>query len=354
MTSSLAANAKTKEKEVPVGTRAQYSDETKREVYLLYPLCLTREDRIDLADELGIESLAKLYNLGSRLDATRGHEIDADAIYFDSARLSLRDDPADLEWLPKHDRYIRNAWRHLHIEKVAFRLRRSEIAVAYRARHLGRRNVCYYWDANKVIEWLGISGRDLIELGQPRTDRSGKPLHTLELLPCRDRHGRYKIMLVSTTSMARVFAQNGYWKTLVDANGADRFFIKEVMEGVTAVQLTQELQQLRERIDEGGKLSKEERAKMRRLDDLLLGVGGETMFEPSVWVSHGHTSLNPLSENTFGWFFDPDADKGKMIGFDRDPHDLAAEDGESNGGFDYSAHLASFDPEETAAVAAEL
>jgi hypothetical protein len=347
---TMTAGTPAKKGTSSLGTRAQYSDETKRNIYLLYPLCLTREDRVDLAEEEGIESLAKLYNLGSRLDATRGHEIDADAVYFDKARLLLRDDPMSLDWLEKHDRYIKNAWRHLHIEKIAFRLRRSEISVAYRARHLGKRDVCYYWDVDKVLRWLGMDFRELFELTRPSLDeRTGKLKHTLELLPLRDRNHNFKVMLVSTMSLARVFIQDGYWKRLVDEYGADRYFIKEVLEGVTAVQLTQELQRLRERIDEGHKLTRDERTQMNHLDDLLLEVGGETLFERNVWVSHGHTALNPLSENCFGWFYDGSDEK--MLGFDRDPHELVA------GGprdFDYEEQMATFNPQETLAAAAAL
>ena len=306
-----------------MGTRAQYSDNTKRNIYLMYPLCLTREDRIDLAEEEGIESLAKLYNLGSRLDATRGHAIDADEVYFDIARLLIRDDPDTHAWLPKRDRYIKTAWRHLHIEKIAYRLRCSETAVAYRARQLGKRNVCYYWDARKVVRWLGLSGNELIELAKPRRHpRTKNPAHTLELYPCRDRQGNYKIMLVSTMSLARVFAQDGFWKKLVDARGADRFFIKEIMEGSAAVQMTQELTELRHRLERDDILSPAELRRLETLEEQVAAIGGEACFEPNVWVSHGHTSLNPYSDVCFGWFFDGYDEK--MDGYDLNPWDLAS------------------------------
>ena len=49
--------------------RARYSDEVKEEVRQLYPLCRTTADKEKLAKELGIGSVAKLYNLSSRLGA---------------------------------------------------------------------------------------------------------------------------------------------------------------------------------------------------------------------------------------------------------------------------------------------
>lgn len=298
-----------------MASRAQYSDWTKQQVSWLYPLCLTRDDRIDLAEDLGIESLAKLYNLGSRLEATRGHDTAVDEPWSDVARLMLRDDPETIEWLPRHDRYITNAWRHLFIEQIAFRLGVSETAVAYRARQLGLRNVCAYWDAKKVIKWLGIDGRELVKLAN-RTDSK----HSLELFPCCDSQGAYKIMLVSTMSLARVFAQDGFWKVLVDERGADRFFIKEVMEGAVAVQMTQEMLDLRKQLDEKG-MASSDLDQLELLETKVDASGGITTFEPNAWVSHGHTALNPRSSVCFGWFFDGSDEK--MIGWADDPRELA-------------------------------
>jgi hypothetical protein len=299
-----------------VGTRAQYSEATKREVYLKYPLCLTRDDRIDLAAELGIESLAKLYNLGSRLDATRGHDIDADSVYFDPARLLIRNDPDDVVWLPQHDRYIKNAWRSLKIEQIAFRLDRSEIAISYRARQLGKRNVCYYWDAKKVMRWLGLDAKQMVTLTSRGPDK-----HSLEFFPCCDRDGTHKITIVSTMSLARVLRQDGFHRTLEDEYGADKFFIREVLDGTAALQLTKEFEELRERQALGEKLSADERRRLKEIPAELEPQGGETVFEANAWVSHGHTSLNPFSEVCFGWFFNGYDEK--MAGHDLDPRDLA-------------------------------
>jgi hypothetical protein len=75
------------------------------------------------------------------------------------------------------------------------------------------------------------------------------------------------------------------WKELVDVYGADKFFIKDVVESVVAMQRN------------------------------------EANWEPNCWVSHGHTCLNPFSDTCFSWFYDGYDDK--MAGFDLDPRDLA-------------------------------
>lgn len=56
----------------------KYSSETKHQVIALYPLCKTTEarallaERLNIVDAKGRPSLAKLYNLWSRLGAPRG------------------------------------------------------------------------------------------------------------------------------------------------------------------------------------------------------------------------------------------------------------------------------------------
>jgi hypothetical protein len=295
-------------------SRAQYSQETKERVYWRYPLLLSREDRLELAREEKIESLAKLYNLASRLEATRGHDL-GEGPWSDPERLLLRIDPDTHVWLPKHDRYIRSAWRKLFIEQIAFRLDLPEIAVAYRARQLGLRAVCHYWDAKKVVAWLGISGRELLELASPP---AGK--HGLELYPQRNRRGEFAIMLASATSLARVLAQDGLWKRLVDERNADKFFMREILESSVALQLSEELAALRERQNRGERLTVSELERIESLERRLDPHGGEHALEPNPWVSHGHTALNPRSEGCFGLFFTGYDDK--MEGFDIDPADV--------------------------------
>jgi hypothetical protein len=267
-----------------MSNRTQYSDEIKNIVLAKYHLCRTPEDRDALAAECGIGSRQKLYNLASRLDATRPHanshiewsgeEGGYDATQ-DISRLYLRDDPISLLWTPDQDRYLSEHFGRTFVESIGFYLNRTETATAYRSRQLGLRNIPKYYDLKKVAAWLGISYRSVLLLAKKG----------LEVHPCTNRYGELKITLISTTSLARVLLKDRFWKLLIDKYGADRFFIKDVVESVIALQK------------------------------------GEANWEPNCWVSHGHTCLNPFSDDCFGWFYD--GYDSKMAGHDLDPRDLA-------------------------------
>jgi hypothetical protein len=283
-----------------MANRAQYPEPVKQLVKRKYHLCKSRADRESLTLECDAlvrklmpeathppMTLQKLYNLASRLEATRGHA-NSSADWSDGSpddfdpksdltRLTERDDPDLLEWTASDDRYLREHWRATEIEYIAYYLNRTETAVAYRARQLSLRNVPKYYDAAKVAPWLGLNSRQLTEL---------LPTLGLELFPCCDRDGKPRITLVSTTSLARVLITNEFWKTLIDKRNADRFFIKDIIESMVALQ-----------------------------DD-------EASWEPNLWVSHGHTSLNPFSEDSFGLFFDGYDRDMPACGYDLDPRDL--------------------------------
>jgi hypothetical protein len=263
--------------------RVSYSDEAKALVRAKYPFCLTSDDRVALAEQLGI-TLPKLYNLASRQQATRPHSDRADGyqedveIYdpvTDIGRLYLRDDPDQLVWTEHADSYITKAWGRVPAEAIGFFLDRTEASVAYRARVLGIREVPKYYDIKKVAPWLGLSYRNLFLLS-----RRG-----LGLFPCTDRRGELTITLVSTSSLARVLLKDGFWKTLVSDYAADEIFIRDVVESMVAVQ------------------------------------DGSATWEANAWVSHAHTCLNPFSEACFGLFYT--GFDGKMSGSDLDPRDLA-------------------------------
>jgi hypothetical protein len=267
-----------------MANRAQYSDDIKAVVKAKYPLCRTPADRDALAQECGIGSRQKLYNLASRLFATRPHANSAaewvededgyDATQ-DFSRLQLRDNPAILEWTTDNRRYLREHFGKTFIESIAFMLNRSETACAYEARRMGLRNVPKYYDMRKIGAWLGLSSRELLLLSK----------HGLDIHPCTDRSGELAITLVSTTSLARVLIKDGFWKKLVDRRQADAYFIADIIESVV---------------------------------DLQKGIAN---WEPNCWVSHGHTCLNPFSDACFGWFYDGNDEK--MAGADLDPRDLA-------------------------------
>lgn len=263
-------------------SRAQYSPAKKAAVAIFYPLTSTPEDRDRLVEMLDVESRQKMYNLASRIGATRPHansqqELTSDTGYdptLDMSRLFLRDDPEKLVWTKDDDRYLRRHFGRTFIEAIGVFLNRSETAVAYRARKLGLRNVPKYYDVRKVAPWLGLSLSDFFLL-----TRFG-----LELFPCTDRNGKLKITLVSTTSLARVLVRRRLWKRLVDRRDADIIFIRDVLESIAELQK------------------------------------GEAIWEPNPWVSHGHTCLNPFSTACFGWLYNGN-DPG-MAGEDLDPRDL--------------------------------
>ena len=268
----------------PVASRAQYTDEQKAAVSILYKLCRTPEDRDRVAADVGIGSRQKLYNLASRIDATRPHansqqEITSDDGYnarLDTSRLFLRDDFTSVEWSEDDERYLREHFGRTFIEDVGVFLNRSETAVAYKARTMGLRNVPKYYDVAKVSKWLGLKLSELIMLTK----------HGLELFPCVNPEGKVEITLVSTTSLARVLVWKRLWKMLLAKHDADEFFIRDVIESIAELQK------------------------------------GDALWEPNPWVSHGHTCLNPFAGICFGLFYngyDSKMDKTDEL----DPRDLA-------------------------------
>lgn len=148
--------------------RLNYPDAVKELVGRKYRLCRSKSDRAALAEEatellrsiLGEDTppitIPKLYNLASRLGATRGHEEDVDTVIpgydarEDPMRLHLRDDPDTLEWSASDLKYLSDHWGNTHIEEIAYMLNRTETAVSYKARTLGLRNVPKMWDLRKV------------------------------------------------------------------------------------------------------------------------------------------------------------------------------------------------------------
>lgn len=251
-------------------------------MHVCYPICKSPADRERLAADEGIGSLQKLYNMASRIDATRAHagsteDWMADDGYDatqDWSRLYLRDDPETLTWSEDDDRFLNEHYGKTKIEEIGVFLNRSETAVAYRVRELGLRNVPKYYDIRKVAPWLGLKVSDVLLL-----TRMG-----LEAFPCCDPSGQIRITLVSTTSLARTLLRGRLWKRLVDKYDADEFFVRDIIESIVALQ-------------------KE-----------------EAVWEPSPWVSHGRVSLNPYSETCFGLFYDGFDEK--MAGDDLDPRDL--------------------------------
>jgi len=259
--------------------RARYSQDLKQQVRLRYPHCRTLADRRELAQELGIGSVQKLYNLASRLGVTQrqgeafadhNHVQEAQAVALDPQRLQLREDPGSCEFTDRDDAYLRRHFGRLPLGVIAFQRNHTEVAMAYRARRLGVRGFAHYYELQHVVAWLSISA--------PQLRARGVAVH-----PCCNRRGEVTAVLVSTLDLARAVMRDGWWREL-SAGGADRFFLGELIESAAA--------------DAGA-------------------------FEEDIWVSHGHTCLCPFAGLSYGLFYRGDDPKlTQMIGTGLTPEDL--------------------------------
>lgn len=269
-----AASASTK----GAARRVLFTNEQKRIVAEQYQYCLTRQDKMALARRVGLQSLEQLYNLANRMSITRRPLEDLTDLSsgsdpaFAPERLALRDawdampDADGVEYMTRH-------FGRLYIEQIAFHVGRSESLVMYRARQMGLRRFCRYWEAGKVTAWLDRSEEELAERG-------------VDFYRCLDRRGAVAITLVSSTSLLRLIDQTDCLAWIRQAN-ADRFFVAE-------------------------------------LEEMLAAVRGEVAeFEAGRWVSHGHVCLNPWGGVSFGLF--DDGTDHKIPARDLHPSDLTAE-----------------------------
>lgn len=235
--------------------RTRYPPQVKQQVKLRYRYCRTTADKQALADELGIGSVPKLYNLASRLGATGDDSDDHyELALADESRLRARERPADTSFSSADDRYLRNEFGRRTIEAIAFHLHHTETAILYRARKLGLRKPAKYWNMRKVASWLGFSESELRELRWEGID----------IFQLYDRHGTLALEAVSTTSLAR-WLNDDDCRARVLVHGADEFFLLELDESITAL------------------------------------VGSETTFESCKFLSHGHVCQNSYSDS-YGLF----------------------------------------------------
>ena len=238
--------------------RARYSNYVKDQVRQRYPLCRTTADKEHLAKELGIGSVAKLYNLASRLGATgkEGAERHSMAAANEEERLLIRERPESTVFTPEADRYLESEFGRRSAATIAFHLHHTETAVLYRARQLGLRLPVKYWDIVKVAFWFGMEVDEFRALAD----------EGLDIYPFHDpRTGRLVKEVVSTTSLARWLAAPENIKRL-QYRDADEFFIREIQESVR---------------DKAAK---------------------KTDFERCKFLSHDHICMNTYSENSFGLY----------------------------------------------------
>jgi hypothetical protein len=234
----------------------RYSPEVIAQVILRYPLCITTEDKVNLAKELGIETVEKLYNLASRHGATgRGS---AAKLARDAAQnpdlLDNREDFVEVKWTRKADKYLKERFGSKPIESIAFHVGHTETAVLYRARKLGLRLPVKIWKLEKVCAWLSMSPQEI------KSVPDGP-----EFYPFSGLDQKLEFEVVTTSSLARWFARPGVRDDL-RARGADEFFIREIMESVA---------------------------------DL---AAKKTRFERCRFLSHGHVCMNTRSFSSFGCY----------------------------------------------------
>jgi hypothetical protein len=216
--------------------RTRYSDELKQEIRRRYPLCRTTADKEALAQELGVQTLHRLYNLASRLGVTREYgdwyeeeeaplepslpTVDYDPSE-DQARLRLREDPTTTIFSARDDEYLRRNFGQQRIEEIAYMINHTESATMYRARKLGLRGAARSWEINRVCAWLGIT--------RPQLERAGRD-GGLVILPCCDSTAQVRITLVETESLARTLLHDGLWRRLRETHAADEWFLREIIE----------------------------------------------------------------------------------------------------------------------------
>jgi hypothetical protein len=205
--------------------RTRYTRWQKQQVKLHYPSCRTTKDKEELAERLGIvddqgrPSVAKLYNLASRLKVTQGHDQEErQAAITDHERLLEREAPGDTVFTPQDDRYIRSEHGRRPTDAIAFARGHTETATLYQARRLGLRKPVKNWNAVKVARWFGMTDEELHALRD----------EGLDIYRLHDRKGRLQLEVVSTTSIWRWLENGG--RERLNGRGADQYFLLELDE----------------------------------------------------------------------------------------------------------------------------
>lgn len=208
-------------------TRAQYTPEMKRLVREKYPLCRTYDDKLELANELGMESIHKLYNLASRLRVTRtfDEEVEGDAPALAPTRRRNHIDPSEVVFSAEDDRFLKKHFGRMLIEEIAFQRDLPESAMLKRARELKLRRPTLYWQADRVADWLGMTMNEL----------RAREAEGLDIFSLPGRHGEEKLAVISTTSIARWLLTDGRIEAFRKAGTADTFFLDELVGSIDAI-----------------------------------------------------------------------------------------------------------------------
>jgi hypothetical protein len=242
--------------------RPRYTDWQKQMMATYYALAGSGvpENLEWLRQRIGLSSRSKLHNMASRDQHTRRFQENAYNPNEDWSLLDHRMDPATTTFDAEVDAHLMHGFgKRQSLAEIAFFRCYTEIALAYRARQLGLRKPCRYWDLRYVCRWLGLSKEQLEVVGRPAG---------LKILTCCNKRGKVGIYLVESKSLASTLARPGLIAKLVEQRNADQFFIREVLESVLSV---------RQGVDE---------------------------WEPCPWISFAHTSLNPYCEMSMGLAYD--------------------------------------------------
>jgi hypothetical protein len=211
------------------------------------------QDRMQLMVACGYSKMAHLYSAANKHGVTsrRGSRGDAgSAEAGDPERLKLREHPDSARFSERDDEYLtRNFGSRRTLEEIALATGHTEIAMAVRARQLGLRQFCKYWELEKVLGWTGVSREELENYG-------------MLTYPVTDLDGKVRITLASSSSLSRMVA-DPVILPLLRAAGCDEFFVLELSDLWSA-----------------------------NRDDQLVS-------EPSCWISHAHTCLNPRAGEVF-------------------------------------------------------
>jgi hypothetical protein len=248
-----------------------------------YELINNPRDRRQLMVACGYTKMAHLYSAANKHGATSrrsGKGSGASQEAHAPQRLAMREEPATTTFSAYDDEYLKtNFGQRRSLEEIAMATNHSEIAMAVRARHLGLRHFCKYWQLEKVLGWTGMSREELEKLG-------------MLTYAITDVDGKVRITLASSSSLSRMVA-DPVVLPLMRAAGCDEFFILELAELWQANRT----------------------AKV-----------GQTIWELSCWISHAHTCLNPRSGEAFGESFTGKeaADALKIPNIDARPFDITA------------------------------
>lgn len=155
----------------------KYPEAIRDRVLAEYPYCTTPDEKQELADSLGMDSLNKLYNLASRLKATRTTNEDDMHMGIEQAddveAMLLKDQNAKViskisttVFTEADDEYLKNHWGNTKLSMISAQRRHSEPALLYRARHLGLRKLQPQWDIKDVSRYISLPEDYLLHISE--------------------------------------------------------------------------------------------------------------------------------------------------------------------------------------------